>query len=1075
MISNFESYEVKLAISSISYENLSSIDINAYAITEGSYSVAYNETFAIPSPFTSSMRWYQGVSVNVKKGNSVVKSNLAIGDILQTVGDNALSAGDYEIVYSFTDLAGASKTITYSLTVKQNVLSAKLVMPALFANEEGFELPDAEITSVVYGDSTVQNGATVTRYYRVVGRKNWTKLNANERAMFEKHKNYEIKYVVEYDGNYTEATMQKFIHADAYTLDFEPEEAVGNDMFAARYKVGDELPDGTIATEETYVMAKSRFLFDGGYYDHYPKNPNNRWETSTDWSKSGLTSLTTYSPGQRGWSGILIRPVIANDKGINAIQFWMKADKGVKGFQMEVGPGAKDGKPYNDDAWRVCEPFDLLAGEHFYTVYLKEPIDAFTTIGSIDMIMSPGNRLYIDDLSFVHIDRFEVEDINTYEDQIDHTEGYEIVKPVITTEVMSAEQLAKVSYVLTYTLNGKEKGEIYPNADGKYVLQLGEEYGEVVFNWTVSTNNYWSTEGGSITKYFTSPEILINSVRLNFEHAEVVMQDSETTLSAPTTQTGQLLSTKIEYKPYGTEEWLDFDGANKLPTDRVGWYELRYTAEVKISETLTVTGFALSEIYVRDTAILVDFEGEQDPFNGGCDYMTNRGGGSKISHQFVNDPTSTDKNTVMQFLHNYGGLQGVWYKEALVFDTPYNLVYLRVYAGTSLASYHMEIFTGNATNALTWTTWEVPLEMGWNDVYLVAEDFTVFRSIIGKLHGTLPTIMIDDVTLLRLENVEDMPTKGVYGVETTIPTVTLKGQPATVSYRRKGSDAWIALESTSFTPDNIGVYEFRFAFEGITEVVKEMNVTIEAQGIDKLVTTAKAGASVSVPTVTAAGLTATAFYRELGASAWTAVSNGSFVPAKKGTYEVRFYFETIDVEVVKSIIVTPDNEYLIADFETVFDEDDANYTNINHVNTGTNKIRPESDSNRVEYYKFEQVGTSQSLFIRSTGGWEGPTWREGVELGFETDTFKLKARGSTFTNKNAVGEIWIFTGNLATNTSGRELLAMTFDWNNVVSLGDDWYEYTFTVSKKISKLHGFSFKATGFYIDDIRAIDTSKQ
>lgn len=1083
VVSNFENYDVKLAVSSYSYEDISTIDMSAYAITSGSYSVGYNETFAIPSPFTSSLRWYNDLTVSVKQGSTVVKDNLAIGSIIETVGDNALSAGDYSIVYSFKDLVGVSKTITYSLTVEQNVLTATLVMPALFYNAEGFDLPDPEITSAVYDEATVQSGATVKKFYRLAGRKTWMEAEGGRFSPVV-NKTYEIKYVIEYDGIYREINAKKFIHVNKYTLDFEPEDAVGeNDSLYIRYLKGDTLPDGTEATDQSYVWGKSRFLFDGGYYDYRQNTPTNRWETTTDWAKSGSTSLTLYNPATRGWGGFLIRPVIANDKGVNAVQFWMKAEKDVPELDLEVGAGGQEGKPYLSNGWRKTEACSAKAGEHFYTVFLQEPIQPFESIGGLGMTLALGNRLYIDDVEFVYIDRLSANDSNTYEDQIDHTDGYELIKPTISSDLLSAEELAKVSFVLTYSLNGKDEIEIKPNAEGKYILKLAEgEYGEVVFKWTITTPNKWSPDDGDLVRTFVSDEVLINAAVLDFEHPEIVLQDSTTTLALPTSQVGTVSNAKVEYKPKGTDQWIALaDGNMNIPTDTAGWFDLRYTADVKLANGNTTIGFALSEIYVRDKYVLVDFEGS-DPYNGGYAYDTSYGGSTIETCSIEVDPENPN-NHVQKTNNKMQGWEGVWFgkkdnpKQAnpIILDEPCNIVYVRIYSPVNFSNYAVETFAG--MNSHQWNVFKVDLKQGWNEFYLLHSDFNYFSSFNGKIGTDAKTpegLMFDDISLLRVELSSELPTTGYYGEELTLPAGSLKGINGEVSYRVKGTEDWTTVEDNKFIPMAVGIYEVRYAFAGITEIVREITVELKTEGIDGLPNSVKAGETVTVPTVTAGTITAVASYRLQGATEWTPVTDGSFATTTDGTYEVRFYFEAIDVEIIETLTATPANEFLLANFETPFDEDDANYTNYNHVNTGLNAIRPTTDSARVDYYRWEEAGLGgKSLFIASAGGWEGPVWRNGIELGFTTNTFKIKMRGQAVRDKQVVAYLWVWD---ETATKKCIEVALTIDFDNAVDLGNGWFDYTLTTKdgSSYSHINGFEFNTRAYYIDDIRAIDTSK-
>ncbi len=1072
IVANVENYGVQLyVVNAFTYEAISSIDVDAYARTEGEFTVDFNETFAIPSPFTSSLRWYQDLTISVKQGNSTKLSGLTIGDLVDA-GENGLSAGNYEIVYSFKDLAGASKTITYTLEVKQNVLTATLTMPTLFSETTDFELPDPVITSVVYGNAVVQQGATVNKYYRILGKKTWSKAVDGEAFAPVPNKTYEIRYTIEYQGTYREIYEQKFIHADAYTLDFETDESLTENL---AFMGEDPNNPGS------YVRVRQRYLYDGGIYNYRTTRSDIFLWPTKDWSKSGQQSLTVFSTIE-GATTIVLRPIIANDKGINAISFWMKSDRTIPNFYVNIGIGLpKSGDvPFVGNGWRDSEPFDLLQGEHFYTVYLKEPVDAFESISAFGMVMPYAVRMYIDDVSFKHIDRLEIEDTNAYENQLDHSSGYELTKPIVSSDVLSAEELAKVSYVLTYSLNGKDPVEVKPDENGNYVLKLAEdEYGEVEFKWTITTPNIWSSEGGVITRTAESPIVMIKATRLNIEHDEIVKQDADIKLDAPTTMEGELSNVTVEYNATG--EWVqmqEVDGKFVLPTETYGWYQLRYTGDIQISDTLTVKGIAMSEIYVRNKYVLVDFEGS-DPYLGGTPYFNTRGGGSIPGGELEYDPET--RNTVQKVLIVNDSAEGIWFANSLVFEETYNILNVKLYASKPLSNYPVQIYAGMSTSTMKWQEVFINLNAGWNDVYIEYPPFKAFGSFIARMHSSFGSVKIDDISLLSIEFSDELPEIVYYGEETTLPIATLKGVQSSVSYRVKGSAEWTPLEG-KFNPETIGTYEVRFAFDGISEMIKEISVELESEELKNFVSKAKTGETITVPTLEAGTESSTAFYRMRGTEEWTAVPGGAFIVENAGTYEVKFYFAGIDAQIIKTITVTPANEFLITDFETPTEPDSATtfYTNLAHVYTykyndiiyGVLKsLYPEASlGTPTKLHEWNDDGTGNHVFhMVNAQGYDGPYWLNGgINFGFYTNTFKIKM------NLAAPKSNFYFYIIYWDDDDKRHEDAITVDWVNRVDLGNGWYDYTITIPNATNRVSCFEMWTCYFDIDDIRAIDPSK-
>ena len=1228
-ISNFENYDATLYVKGVTFADIGDIDVTAYAIPEGDYSVEYAEEFHIPTPFTSSMRWYKKLKIEIfdEKGYPTGWRKLAIGDAVRTVGEKALKAGTYEVRYSFVDLAGKKQTISYGLTVKANALTINFTMPVLFNNPEGFDLPDPILTSSEYGDAEVQENATIAKAYRLKGRRTWTTIEDGEKFMPESNNTYEIRYAVKYEASdgasyYREYIVDKFIHANATTVDFEPEDAVGNGHIV-RYVKGDTLPDGTVATGETYYYQKSRFLYDGGTYDYRDNLTANRWETTSDWSMSGSTSLTQFSPGTRGWSGFILNPVVSKE-GITAVRFWMKADKDYAKFQMELGAGpldtTADGKtrPYAKNGWRSCEPFDLKAGVHQYTVYLKQPIKPFESVAVLDFVMSPGNRLYIDDLEFLSIKRFDAVDTNTYEDKINYTEGYELTKPEVSSDLLTADELAKVSYVLTYSLNGKDPVEILPDADGKYILMLEDEIGEVVFKWTVSA----VVEGEEVTRTFESRKVGIGVVALNVEHDEIYLQGADATLVASYGD-AELTDVKFEYKKYADTEWTVADGMT-LPTDTLGWYDVRVTAK-STYEGAAVDGLYLGAIYVRDPKVFIDFEGS-DPLLGGDYYGHGYQGPQYDWSDLVRDENG---NTSLKLLNLLPAWEGVYFGTGTPRDLggEFNSVKIRIYSSADFSGYRFELWTKD-----WYETKLVDLNEGWNEVYIVySRTFSKLISFEGKIAPGNPTIMFDDVSFLKIDFESELVKNVSFGSEVSLPNATCENVTGVKSYRLVGTEEWLNVVDDKFTANAIGTYEVRYAFEGLFDYIVTVNASLAVSGTDglasnanfntevsvpvvtatvaadtytakayyrvkgtetwtevvesKFVATDKAGYevrfdfeeleldvtkevavnmtangladlvpnvnfknSVTVPTVTANNLTAKAYYRAVGDSEWTEVVDNTFVADSVKGYEVRFYFESLDVEFIKSVttvMTSPDLDAVVkkANYGMTFtipatvklggetstgvyyrikgDEDweefDSTYS-IRALYEEGYEIRYVFDTLEIEVIKtvevlakgtvllhdfetpFDRVNVTTYLYMQywndtyktsdmvdycsitkdATGnnvlklhpsaGWDGPYWKGGIDLGFKPTHFKFKAKDLDV-SKFQIYAMFTKDGQYPAYHEP----ALKLETDKTVDLGNGWFEYTVSVPQNncSSVLRCLEFKVYGstYYVDDIYAID----
>ena len=881
---NPENYDYTVHTGAVAYADSYAIQIADYTDNAGNYSVAYGTEFAVPNPFTVGPAWYRDLTITLYKGSSKVQSDMNFGDVIKTVGTGAYKAGTYTLKYSYTDVNGATQTLSRDVVLEPNYLTVSFETKALFTSDSGVELPQAALSSTQYTATNLKD-AKVETYYRIKGRKVWEKLGAGEPFMARENTWYQIRYTAEYDGHYAETQFEKFIHVNNYTLDFEPEDAVGEKDLIYR------------DADNNVLFGKSRFLYDGGYYNYITSSTDNRFEVYNGWSKSGEYSLMALSPHMGGMAyGLYIRTEegdkaaldkhgIKKNAPVNAITFWAYADSKTTVI-MELARGGQWG-----GKWTCAEDFELLAGEHFYTVYLEEEFTAEEQIGIFYIgMVQQGVRICFDDISFVYVNRVNAEDTNDYLDQIDHTNGYELTAPKLTSDLLTLEELAKANIVLTYTFEGKEY-ELQPDSNGKYVLRL-DHGGYVKFKWQVSYDNIW-TEGDLTDKFewtFESNDVLINIVRLENEHAEVVEIGDELKLDAPTTSEGEMSNLVLNYRVKGTENWItvepNADGKYELPTSAKGWLEIKFVCDVQVREDLSVKGWYDTEIYVRDPAVFLDFEGS-DPFRGGAAHFNTAGQGKFDGSELVTyDETGS---YAQKFLMNEDSWDGVYYASIKDLGSTYNSIKLRIYAGQAVENYVILLKDDKIEQEI-----KVNLNAGWNDVFVEISEVSKVRYLVGKISkkGDLPTIMWDDIYFTNVNYEGDVPKSILLEEQFTFPKATIDHITATISWRKVGATEWTTLEGGKVTPTELGDYEVRYAFGTIMEKVFTVKVTYPINYAGTVPTEGKVNTQITLPSATAGSLTATVMYRKFGAETWT--TGNAFTPTSAGTYQVCYRFEGLE-------------------------------------------------------------------------------------------------------------------------------------------------------------------------------------
>ena len=599
-IINEENYPVTVCVSNSGVSTVSSYEQAYYARLNKKYAIAYGEEFTVPNPFTVGGAYYSNVAVTLSDKKSSM--NLSIGDVL-VANENGLASGSYTLKYSYTDVLGKSKTISYVLNVEKKVLDVQLSMPVLFMEGNG-ALPNPTLLSEVYTNAQLAN-ATVQKLYRESGKSTWS----DGSVTFEptRSKTYDIRYIVTVDGQRRELNFQKYVHKNKNVIDFEPEDGAGVNSLRVVY--------GGAENGMDYGTQPSKYLYDGGIHG-WQSTPKDYWFTqTTDWAKSGTTSLVGSSK-YAGPLGIVIRPLMVTEPGerINCIQFWMKSDKSFSGAYIQLASfESKEGNP--DDlaaaikfpwapAWPETERFDVKAGEHLYTIYMQDNASV-RSIGSFCLVGVIGAQYYIDDIEFKYINRLSITDVD-YENSYDVSKPYALEKPVLSSELFSESELASAQWSLKYTVNGGVEKELKADANGNFAMPITEN-GEISLTW------YATVSGITVN---TSDSFVYGIVPFETDTPYVVNQGKTVVVPMPESEFA-LDSVKVEYKFFEDAEWTELteeNGYYSFVADKQGQFNVRYTVSSNL-ETGTIYGEKIDNVYVPEKGVLFTFE-DKDPRQG---------------------------------------------------------------------------------------------------------------------------------------------------------------------------------------------------------------------------------------------------------------------------------------------------------------------------------------------------------------------------------------------------------------------------------------------------------------------------
>ena len=805
-IYNEADYAVTLYANGVTLENSSALKVEDYAVTGKTYGISYGESMAVPYPFLVSDKYYSNLSVQLT-GNGVNKP-VAVGDVVSSIGNDALAYGEYQIVYSFTDAFGATQTLTYELDVEKKILWMEVQMSALFLGEEGssVQMPKPNITSDVYSATELKN-VQITTYYRELGKNRWTLVTALEPFAPTKSRWFEIRYVANYGDARKELVFEKYVHESPMIIDFEPESDVGMDAQAG---VG------------TKFM--SRFLYDGGYYD-YRETYTYRPEPSNDWSVSGNTSLS-YMGTSNGWFGFLIRPYLRAPAGtmVNAVRFWLKTDAGMSNATVEIGNGIS-GEIHNK-GWIVSETFDVKAGAHQYTLMLNKTVDA-SQVSSFIYPARANNRWMFDDIEFLYLEGMKLGTVENA-DSYDLTKPYLVQKPVLTSDMHTEQEIANASFELNIVNAKGEASVVMPDQQGNYYVNFKNagKY-DIVWKATIGTKSVESRDS-----------VLIASFDFEAEVPESAFTGETVTLPAPTSSEYTLENVSVAVSPDG-ENWTTAektsDGYAFIPTVGGNYYTIRYTATAQHATGGTLYGELYEKVWVRTTGeVVFDYE----PIVGGAENgFANLGAGNGydgVENQVASQLLTTDQahtGEYSMFMHAWKGMRRGFEIKTSIPKAKYGFIEFWMYSETGST---LPLFVTVMTDVGDMDTEEFKLAKGWNKYQfaldksrLKSEDISYIKSItfsVGKDASGGTKCYVDDIKLYALSLNNALPTDLTAGSSAVLPECSLANDTKQAEYRLKGTSAWTKVGAdNSATFISAGTYEIRYVF-GVQTVVYEITV-----------------------------------------------------------------------------------------------------------------------------------------------------------------------------------------------------------------------------------------------------------
>ncbi|MDE5897419.1 MAG: hypothetical protein K2H43_06370, partial [Clostridia bacterium] len=843
--------------------------------------------------------------------------------------------------------------------------------------------------------------AEIARFYREKGKRSWipfTQFSA------EKNKIYQFRYSVSFDGHYRETVFERFVHANAHTIDFEYEPAAikGNAVFYS--DVGGSYMD-------------ERFLFDGGYYNLKSTGSLTDVCVSADWSMSGNASYKIHH-NIYGWGGFHVAKEMTKEP-INAVRFWANA---VVGQETQISLQCSQG-------WVYTPAFELQAGVHQYTLYLER--SDVVSVSSFTMLMIGGSTVYLDDVELLYIDNLSLA-TPEYSNVFAIADPIELAKPALRSDLFTPTELDGALWTCTYSVDGGEEKTLAPDGEGKYYLAL-DKGGKVRVEWTASFGGYTAAASAEFTAGIVPFTVPITGGRLGEEIAIAAPYIDEEMIDISKIQV------TVSYR-FGEGDWVPTEVGAPLVLGKVGTVEFKYEIAYAYTETLTLYGEETYKIIVPEKDVIWSFE-DSDPWFGARPYDFGRpnvhslieekedGSHWLALHSFPEMDSWLGIGSAGSAANGDGvALEGE--ASTLIFtlttDRDYSaLQFWFVTDGSPKGEYHTAV-----------------IRRGENRIqFTMDQPFSVIHTFAVEMKRGVPAVYIDDIrTGFSFEvapPAEPAPLGQKYTV--TIPDLTHLDGATLAVYQRFGEGEWAEILPENgvyaFTPDTEGVYQIRYLVT-VGEITIERKVALAAasglylQPITLDAMRQGVASELPLPAVITQDGAAVTWKVEYSFDGETyteiPASDGKylFTPAEAERYIIRYTASAVvhGVSIQKSVTATAiaKGRNMVADFE----DGDKSYIDFKMTSGGI----------------IEQDG---SMWLRAVSGAGDWIYLNDLDfsIGAPMDTLILRLQSTGAVTAGGSGIIYVYTdqGN--------------FFAESVRNEGDI---YTFTFARAFNKLTCFS-------------------
>lgn len=226
-------------------------------------------------------------------------------------------------------------------------------------------------------------------------------------------------------------------------------------------------------------------------------------------------------------------------------------------------------------------------------------------------------------------------------------------------------------------------------------------------------------------------------------NAKATEKGANLTLVSPTVSKGSLDSFTVEYQRIGDDAWksLNVAGGQKFSVSEGGWYQVRYTLSGKKADNSALDATFIAPLFVNDSDIAFDFEGD-DPFHGGTYYYPG-GVGGVPRYEIVH---LENNNRAFMIWSTGESWEGIFFDKPKTIGKTCKGIRLRIYSGEKCT---LQCSITSGAQGYDWQNAEIQLETGWNDVYINLPDFEQMKGITFKQSRNISTIIIDDIRYIE--------------------------------------------------------------------------------------------------------------------------------------------------------------------------------------------------------------------------------------------------------------------------------------------------------------------------------------